>query len=279
MFSSGGQKLSEIYSTPKSELPDDDLSFLRTMIEKPPPPSDPIDFDFLKNELAKRRPPPKPKKTGIELIEPQVKPSSYVPKFLKTSIASPSFAEKRNPPPAAELVVHTELVPEPDKNLEESQHELNSQNIEETQPIEEIEKVEKKSPPKIKTPKKYVSWKYIGDLDGELGILSGKLDPQEEKKKGRNISKDFANLPYLTNNYKRPSPPPPVKKPKVRPRDLFKLSIASDSREAAKQRSISAMKRERKFLDEFDSNKNDTQLFIQTDTELIPLCVSYLKQH
>ena len=280
MYSSGAQKLSEIYSTPKSELPDDDLSFLRTMIEKPPPPTDPIDFDFLKNELAKRRPPPKPRKTGIELIEPQVKPSAYTPKFLKTSIAAPSFAERRVPPPAEELVVQME--PENEKEMERNQSDLmirSKEETQETQNFDESEKSAKRTPPKIKTPKKYVSWKYIGELDGELGVLSGKIDPQEEKKNGRNISKDFANLPYLTNNYKRPAPPPPAKKPKVRPRDLFKLSIASDSREAAKQRSISAMRRERKFLDEFDSNQNDTQLFIQTDTELIPLCVSYLKQH
>ena len=272
MFStSEGQKLAEIYSTPKPEASDDDLSFLRSMIEKPPPPSDPIDFDFLKNELAKRRPAPKPRPRGIELIPPQTKPTAYKPKYLKTSIATPSFPEKNETPFEDERIVHVDIGNDIYESMPQSQENLLIQTQNETLNHQ-------RKPPQIKTPKKYVSWKYIGELDGQLGVLSGKLDTQEEKKKGRNIASDFANLPYITNDFRKPAPKPQPKKPRVKPRDLFQLSIASDSREAARQRSISAMRRERKILDTFESNENDTQLFLQTEEGLVPLCVSRLKQ-
>ena len=48
-------KLADIYATPKSELVEDDLSFLRGMIDKPVPKSDPIDYSFLRNERKAAR--------------------------------------------------------------------------------------------------------------------------------------------------------------------------------------------------------------------------------
>ena len=276
MFSAG-PKLSEIYATPKPELPDDDLSFLRSMIEKPPPPVDPIDYDFLKNELTKRRPVQQPKPKGIELLEPQVKPSNHVPKYLKTKSEEipnktpdlPRTASRGMSVPSEELIVQMTPAEENFQSLKPSQEELINEGI------REISSPAKPAKP-AKKPKKYVSWKYVGDMDGELGVLSGKLDVEKEKENGRNIASDFANLPYMTNTYKKPVQPK-VKKPKVKPRDLFKLSIAKESREAAKQRSITALRNERRVIDDFDPANSGYQLFLQTEEGLVPIKVSRLK--
>ena len=81
-------KLAEIYTTQKTDLVEDDLSFLRGMIDKPAPQSEPIDYSFLRNELAKRRPAPVQQKKGIELIEPQTKPPTRSPKYIKSRVVS-----------------------------------------------------------------------------------------------------------------------------------------------------------------------------------------------
>lgn len=268
-------KLADIYATPKPELPDDDLTFLRSMIEKPMPPPDPIDFNFLKNELAKRRPPPVPKPKGIELIEPQTKPSKHVPKYLtcaksptttKRSETRPTttFAERDEPRPPT----NSSKKPDPLYNSVENLYEDSIQP--QNPPVEENH-----GPQNIKKPKKFYGYRYIGDLDGEIGVLSAKIDVDKEK--DRNIAAEFADLPYLTNTYKKPVPPV-VKKARVKPRDLFTLSISPNSKEAMKQKAQSKLELEQQIIKSLDPVEGDTQLFLQTETgKLLPIVVSRLK--
>lgn len=271
-------KLADIYATPKPELPDDDLTFLRSMIEKPEPPPDPIDFNFLKNELAKRRPAPVPKPKGIELIEPQTKPSKHIPKYLTTGKTS-ALSKRTESRPTTTFKERDEQPqpPKPEIKQESATNSPPSNNNQSIAPLaleNTVEHVERKA---IKKPKKYYGYRYIGDLDGEIGVLSAKIDVDKEK--DRNIAEDFAELPYLTNTYKKPAPPV-VKQKRIKPRDLFSISISPDSKEAAKQRNQSKLELEQQIIKSLDPVEGDTQLYLQTETgKLLPIVVSRLKDY
>ena len=132
-------------------------------------------------------------------------------------------------------------------------------------PEEVSENAEK---PHLKSPSNYVAWKYIGVMDGELGVISGKV---KAGKKMALLHKDLANMPFLADSFKRKRVPEP-QKPKIYPRDLFSLSIDPDSKEMMKHK----IQKESKIEQETPPPPNDTQLYIQTESKLIPLVVSRL---
>ncbi|OHS97814.1 hypothetical protein TRFO_09237 [Tritrichomonas foetus] len=269
-------KLAEIYATPKSELAEDDLSFLRAMIDRPPPPPEPIDFNFLQNELVKRRPPPVPPKKGIEMIEPQTKPATRGPKYIKSRSISRQIQYTFEDP--------ADTIPSiPDNSSsEEFPH---TRNMTQSSQSSQISKTRtaanggRRTQSVIKNPKSYLAWKYIGDtLDGSFGTLTGKVDASG---KPEVVSKEFANIPYVLEQYQIEYEKIEEPKPKIRPRDLFALSIAQNSNDPTKTRTVSRLQQQkrRRRLPQFDLQTDpDTQLFLETDTKLIPLVASKLPQ-
>ena len=246
------QKLSEIYSTPSPELADDDLSFLRSMIEKPPTPNDPIDYDFLKNELSKRKPIPEKKKKGIELIDYQVKKPTRTPHYLRSRSVTTQNPIIENKNQVSVVTMGSSSKPGilTEEELENTHNNQNKTDI-------------KKS-------KNYVAWKYIGVMAGELGVISAKVNANQSSNL---IQREFANLPYAAESYKR-IPPKSSPKPKIHPRDLFSISIDPESKEIQKQKAICALKQQETFSKK--QPKNDTKLYIETESKLIPLVVSRL---
>lgn len=269
-------KLADIYATPKSELAEDDLSFLRAMIDRPPPSQEPIDYEFLKNELIKRRPLPAKKPKGIGSIENQVKAPTRGPKYIKSNIVPRQINytfEESDP-----QVIYTESVPTPEPEPEQVafQHTLNSSQFTSTRkfdPALDLKPTRKK---------KFVAWKYIGDADGVFGTLTGKLDAPEEEPivNSFELSQDFANLPYKLNQLKlehiRNDP-----KPKVKARDLFALSIADGTREQARLKTIDRLKKEkaRSRMEQSKPTEPESQLYIETEeSKLIPIVPSRLNK-
>lgn len=257
-------KLADIYATPKTELVEDDLSFLRGMIDKPVVESDPIDYSFLRNELAKRRPAPHVPKKGIEMIEPQTKPATRGPKYIKSRVVSRQAQ-----------YTFDDLPFEVTSQYSRSETMSRDQDVAEvplptSSPTDEVSNTS--SPSKARKPKSYVAWKYIGETDGVLGCLTGKVDAAETP---TTLSRELANIPYELERYKVDRGQPEQPQPKVRPRDLFAMSIKNGTREYIKRETISRMKKSQR---RGNQEEQDTMLFLETDTKLVPLQASRLKK-
>jgi hypothetical protein len=238
-----GSKL-EATATPKVELADDDLSYLRGMIERAPAPAEPIDFTFLRDELSKRRPPLPPPFKGIATVDPQTQPPTRGPRYMKGIPQRSTFVEPHFESDDFGLEI---------QHIEKSGSDLSDSSV---------------SPSRIRKPEKYVCWKYIGDTDETFGCLTGKLNAH---KSPRILAREFAALPYELDRYhieKQPPMPPP----KVRPRDLFSMSIKEGTREQARRRTISRLNDK-----QTKAAETDTQLFLETETKMIPLMASRLK--
>lgn len=255
-------KLADIYATPKAELAEDDLSFLRGMIDKPQQQSEPIDYSFLKNELAKRRPAPVAQKKGIELIEPQTKPPTRGPKYIKARAVSRQTQ-----------YTFDELPFEVTSQYSRSELQSRDLDVMEENPTASATTEITKSPVgKPRKPKSYVAWKYIGETDGVLGCLTGKIDAAETP---TTLRRELANIPYELERYKVDRSQRDDPQPKVRPRDLFAMSIKNGTREYIKRETISRMKKSQRRTNQEDQ---DTMLFLETDTKLIPLQASRLNK-
>jgi hypothetical protein len=123
------------------------------------------------------------------------------------------------------------------------------------------------------SPPKYVCWKYIGETDGVLGCLTGKLNAGDPPGK---ISRGLAVIPFERDLYKveanqESETPPPRKKN----RDLFSLSIKNATREAARQRTLSRLSDEKAGL---PPEASDTMIFMETDAKRVPLIISRMKK-
>jgi hypothetical protein len=127
-------------------------------------------------------------------------------------------------------------------------------------------------PRKIHQPAKFVCWKYIGETDGVLGCLTGRLNARDPPEK---ISRELAAIPFEIDLYKVPQPSKmKEKRPKIHPRDLFAMSIQNATREAARQRQISKLRDEKA---ENPPKQSDVLIFMETDVKRVPLVASRLK--
>ena len=194
-----------LYATSKSEFPDN-LTFIRDMIENPQVSSESIDYQFLQKELNKRRPQPMQKKSGIELIEPQTKPSTRKIKYIKSpfSVAQPKNAIYNRP--KSNIMEITYTFPDTNSKSGTSTKTIEDKNfaLKKNSQIPNVNS-NKKNPQLTtyidastdqngpKQPKSYLSWKFIGDTkDGNFGILTGKIDARETP---TTLKRNFANIP------------------------------------------------------------------------------------
>lgn len=280
-----------MYSSPKSEI-SDDLTFLRGMIEQPSSPSESIDYQFLQKELNKRRPQPVKPKKGIETIEPQTKPPTRKPNYLKSPFSYAQSKSSLGTLPKSNMREITYTFPNDNDELEaatnveadnisnfSNPHSRTSQTKSRQYDLQittnsTIATVEKSIP---KQPKSYLSWKFIGDTkDGNFGILTGKINARETP---TTLKRNFANIPYVLDQYHIEfSPEEQEAPPKIHPRDLFALSIAKNKSNEKNSRTISRLQQQklkRKYSNEYQ-NESDTQIYLETDEKLIPLVASRL---
>lgn len=296
---------SDFYTTPPTELIDDDLTFLREMIAQPSKPPEPIDYNFLQKELSKRTPHQPKSLNGISSLEPQTKPPTRGPKYIRSIVNSPcpsnlssgkigmrdityTFPEiesKRQP--------YSSLSNASIKNPQVSPSKHNPKERKVTTSLTKTKIVPNDNLPPdqrniefatqnrqpSKQPKSYVAWKFIGNMfDGNFGTLTGKLDASEDP---TTLRKDFANIPYVLQQYHIEFPPDTKTKPKPKPRDLSSLSVHTRSfDDPATIRTVSRLhdeNRERKaYVFDQQNEADDTQLYLETDTKLIPLVASRL---
>ena len=221
------------------------FSFLRGAIGSQAQTGDVIDYAFLRNEIAKRKPPPSPIKRGIELPEPQTKPPTRSPRYLK----------------AAPVIKETQF----------SFGDLPFDGVPERVPVPYVSQYPRttKQGSRPKKPVNYVSWKYLGDTDGVFGCLTGKLDADEDPE---TLRRKLSNMPYAMKKYKVQIEESTETKSTVKARDLYALSIRSGVREDMRQRAATRISAAEARVDPH------TRLFIQTDTKMIPLTASRLRR-
>ena len=235
---------------------EDDLSFFRSMIERRPQGSSDIDVSFLYDEIVRRRPPPPPRFRGIAMIEPQTQPSTRTPQFIKSA---PRRVQRT-------FDDGLESFPAPEKR---------ERKFESAQ-ISKVRKIDKNKPLSFDS-RNYVSWKYVGDtLDGSFGTLTGKIDAQTDREE---LRKDFANMPYVLEQYQiEYSHDKAKKKKRNKPRDLFALSIIKRQNDPTRVKPVTRLQQEmriRQLQNELGVD-NDTQIYLDTDQKKIPLTVSRL---
>ena len=128
-------------------------------------------------------------------------------------------------------------------------------------------------PARPRRPVSYISWKYLGDTDGVLGCLTGKVDASQPPEE---VRKKLANMPMAMKKYKVDLSEPQAPQRRVRGRDLFALSIRGKANEDQKRMTISRLKRAQARI---PAQENNTMLFLETDDrKLIPLTVSRLQR-
>lgn len=258
----------------------DNLTFLRDMIDNTQASPESIDYQFLQKELYKRRPQPIKQKKGIELIEPQTKPPTRKPNYIKTPFSMAQAKNEYHNRPKSQIKEITYTFPDTNvqSEIKTTNNDDNSQLNESqrnTQFVNTVSTSTERNGPK--QPKSYLSWKFVGDTkDGNFGILTGKIDARETPK---TLRRDFANIPYVLDRYHIEFKEAEQEtKPKVRPRDLFALSIAKDRPKDVKNaRTISRLQQQKRTQPIYEyQSEQDMQLFLETDEKLIPLVASRL---
>lgn len=289
------------FSTPNPELEDDDLSFLQSMIHKKEEKTNPLDFDFLKNELMKRRPPPDEKSKNINLPEKQIQVRSHKPKYIQACVPPPTFPSERESaydfqpdipprrtneiPSSQKSKIRTRSIPNTSKNNQQ-QEISNIQSIsfkeerfnnslqrEPTSPNPEFADSDSQEnfQTKRNKPAKYVSWKYIGYNDGTFGIYTGKVDLDANPS---SVQKALADIPYTMENTKFSTneiQTNPTASKKVKPRDLFRLSINEGTNEMARWQEKKRARKKAQMHEETES-----RLYLESGDKLMPLAPSHL---
>lgn len=285
------KKQDGMYTSSKYET-SQDLTFLRDMIENKNTSPESIDYQFLQKELYKRRPQPTKQQKGIELIEPQTKPPTRRPNYIKSTYSSSQTKHEFYNRPKSYIKEITYTFPNTNTQSEtknERSVEIDNSDMTQSHPIPQT--IDNQKSPQLitntptkcaerngpKQPKSYLSWKFIGDTkDGNFGILTGKIDARETP---TTLRRNFANIPYVLDRYHiefEAADNDP--KPKVHPRDLFALSIAKDRpADIRNARTISRLQQEKRKRPFYDYQyEQDTQIYLETDEKLIPLVASRL---
>ena len=236
------------------QMNSDDLSYFQPGAANPGQATEPMDYSFLKRQIAKHQAPLQhgPAPAGLQALPNQ---PARGPRYFKGS------------PPRQTHLTFDELP------FDRAETEPTSTGSEYESEREYPVQAAQTHPRKPRRPVSYISWKYLGDTDGVLGCLTGKVDASEPPEE---VHKKLANMPHAMKKYKVDLNEQQPRPRRTRGRDLFALSIREKAREDEKRMTISRLKRAQARI---PVEQDNTMLFLETDDKkLIPLTVSRLQR-